>query len=113
MKGWEENQSQLALVGQLWGAGFALRCRVAFVTEETLGLHTSDGGRIAVSICEPGAEFRYVEPRELPGMAEKHELTPAQQLASGIMMLFPSRLVVDEGEEEPEPQSLLFSELVT
>jgi hypothetical protein len=113
MNAWAENQSQLALVGQLWGVGFALRCRVAFVTEETLALSTSDGGRIAISICEAGTEFRYSQPREFPTIVEKFGLASEQQLASGLTIFFASRLVLDEGEEEPEPESLHFSELVT
>lgn len=113
MKGWDEDRCQLALVGQLWGVGLALRCRVAFVTEETLGLHTSDGGRIAISICEPGTEFRYSQPREFPTMVEKLGLTPEQQSASGLTISFASRLVLDEDEETPEPESLHLTELVT
>jgi len=44
MNGWLDNHSQLGVVGQLWGFGFALRCRVAFVSDSAIGLVTSDGG---------------------------------------------------------------------
>jgi hypothetical protein len=105
LNGWRDSHSQLALTGQLWGFAFALRCRVDFVTDETVGLSTSDNGHIVVVISEEGTDFRYAELREFPELAEKFGLTAEQQFASSLTMLFPPR---SEGDD---PESLHFAEL--
>jgi hypothetical protein len=106
LNGWRENDSQLVLTGQLWGFALALRCRIEIVTDETVGLSTLDRGRIIVSICEEGTDFKYGEPREFPGLAERLNLTTEQRLASSLTMLFPSR------SEEDDPESLCLIELI-
>lgn len=106
LNGWRENHSQLALVGQLWGFGLALRCRVDFVTDEAVGFSTSDGGRIVVSISEEGTDFRYAVLREFPELADKFRLSAEQRSASSLTMLFPSR------SEDDDSESLHFSELI-
>jgi hypothetical protein len=107
MNGWLENQSQVALVGQLWGFALAVRCRIEVVTDESVGLTTSDGGRIVVDISEPGTAFKYAERRELPKLAERFGLTGEQLFAPSITMLFPSR-----SEEDEPSESLHFAELI-
>jgi hypothetical protein len=111
LNGWLENNAQLGVVGQLWGFGFALlRCRVTFVSDSTIGLVTIDGGKIEVDISEPGTEFKYAQPRELPEFASKHGLTDEQKLASSLMVLFPPR---EAGElTEGNAESISFRELV-
>lgn len=105
MNGWLENQSQLALVGQLWGFALAVRCRIEVLTDDAVGLATSDGGRIVVDISEPGTEFKYAEGREFPKLAERFGLTGEHLFAQSITMLFPSR------SEDEAPESLHFAEL--
>lgn len=108
MNGWLENQSQLALVGQLSGLGMALHCRVGALTEFGIELTTSDGGRLAVSLWETGAEFKYAEPREFPALEASCELTAAQRIASSVSALFP----VVEGSDDSERECISFIELV-
>jgi len=110
MNGWLDNHSQLGVVGQLWGFGFALRCRVAFVSDSAIGLVTSDGGKIEVDVSESGTEFKYSQPRELSEFASKHGLTDEQKLASSLMVLFPPR----EAEEltEKNAECISFLEIV-
>jgi hypothetical protein len=109
MKGWLESQSKLMVVGQLWGCAFVVHCRVAVVSESTVGLET-DGGKIMVNISKPGTGFKYAQPREFPDLATKKRLTDEQKLSSSLMILFPPR----EGEEETEEnaESISFREIV-
>lgn len=74
------------------------------MTEETVGLSTSDGGRLVVSISEEGTDFKYAVLREFPELADTFRLSEEQQSASSLTMLFPSR---SEGDD---PESLHFSE---
>jgi hypothetical protein len=106
MNGWLENQSQLALVGQLWGFALALRCRVGFVSDETVGLITSDGGKVVVGLSEEGTKFKYSEMREFSELARKLDLTPEQRFASSLMLMFPPR---DVGADL---ETLYFAELI-
>lgn len=106
LNGWLQNQSQLALVGQLWGFCLAVRCRVEFVTDDAVGLATADGGRIVVALSEPGTDFRYAERREFPELAEKFGVTEEHLSAPSLTMLFPSR------SEDDDAESLHFSELI-
>ncbi|HEY2858760.1 MAG TPA: hypothetical protein VGJ21_10120 [Terracidiphilus sp.] len=101
INGWLENQSQLVLVAQLWGFSVALRCRVAFLNAEwTVGLLTSDAGRIGVELSEPGTEFKYAEPREFPELVASSGLSAAQRVASSITILFPPRESSDGEDRE-------------
>ena len=105
LSGWLDSHSQIALVGQLWGFVLALRCRVDFVSDESVGLVTADGGRIVVALSEPGTDFRYAALREFTELVDKFGLSEEQQSASSLTMLFPSR---SEGDD---PESLHFLEL--
>jgi hypothetical protein len=99
INGWLENQSQLVLIAQLWGISVALRCRVGFLNDEwTLGLLTSDAGRIGIDLSEPGTEFKYAEPREFPELAASSGLSAAQRVASSVTLFFPPR-ESSEGED--------------
>lgn len=115
MNGWLENQSQLALVGNLFGLAVALRCRVGFIDAAKVELETSDGGRIAVDLSGPGLDFKYAEPREFPEMDVSSEITAGQQFSSMIAVLFPRRLLADlpnDVEDVSEAESLMLMELI-
>ena len=109
MNGWLDQQSQLRVVGQLWGVNFVLLCRIAFVSDSAIGLATSDGG-ITVDISEPGTEFKYAQPREFSEFASKHGLTDEQKLASSLIVLFPSRELEELTGEDAE--CISFCEIV-
>ena len=112
MNGWLENQSQLVLVGQLFGFAFALPCRVEALTGPGVQLSTKDGGRIAVGLWESGVEFRYAEPREFPAIEASSGLTAAQKIASSVSVLFPSRGLDSQDDPGPEPEMVSFMELI-
>jgi hypothetical protein len=114
INGWLENQSQLVLIAELWGFALTLRCRVGLLSEDgKVGLVTSDGGRIVVDLSEPGAEFKYAEPREFPDTAASLGLSAAQRIASSVTLVFPPREDSDsEGSDTPSPEVVTLIELV-
>ena len=115
MNGWLESQSQLALVGNLFGLAVTLRCRVGLVEDARVELVTSDGGRIAVVLSDPGINFKYAEPREFPEMGASSEMTAGQQFSSIIGVLFPRRILADfpdDTEDVSEAESLMLMELI-
>lgn len=115
MNGWLDNQSQLALVGNLFGFAVTLRCRVRLVEDTRVELVTSDGGRIAVVLSDPGIDFKYAEPREFPEIGASSEMTAGQQFSSIIAVRFPRRILADlpaDTVDVSEAESFMFMELI-
>ena len=111
INGWLESRSQLALVGQVFNLGIALRCRVVALTEERVELGTVDGGRISVPLVDPTLTFRYAEPREFPDPIGG--LTEEQSLASSLTITFPSRVRLDALEDVSDtPETVCLMELI-
>lgn len=109
MKGWLQNQSQLSLVGEVGSLAVAVRCHIGLISDELIGLVTTDGGKVTIDVSAPGVEFRYSQLREFPAIGEKVALTPEQQFAEGLTFFLP-RPVVDGDDEDSDVLHL--SELI-
>jgi hypothetical protein len=106
IRGWHDNQTQLALTANVFRFAVALRCRVTAVSDSWIELSTADNGRLAVDFSDPETIFRYTEPREFAELSARLGLSPAQRLASSLTALFPS-----EGDSSPV-ESVMLMELV-
>jgi hypothetical protein len=111
LSGWLEKGTPLSLVGEFLNLGVALKCKVAVLIDDQLGLSTEDGGRIQVNLSDSELISRYSEPRELPKFVAAHDLTAAQQCASAVHFLFPSRAGDDSPADEEAFESLTLMEL--
>jgi len=108
-----ERQSQLTLVGSLFGFRVAVRCQVKELTDTAVLLLTADGGRLAVDLSIQETAFRYSEPRELPDMERTTGLPFAQKIASSVTILFPLRALPDSTDDTVlEAESLSFIETI-
>jgi len=89
IRGWHQNQTQLALTADIFRVAIQLRCRVTAVSDTWIELSTADKGRLAFDFSDPETIFRYTEPREFAELSAKLGLSPAQRIASSVTALFP------------------------
>jgi hypothetical protein len=113
LNGWLENQSQLTLVGSLFGFRVAVRCQVKEVTDSAVLLLTADGGRLAVDLSIKKTVFRYSDPRELPEIESSSGRPYAKKISSSVTILFPSRALLDAPDDiDLEAESLSVIEMI-
>jgi hypothetical protein len=110
LSGWREKQSRVALVCRLYRLDMAAICKVLLVTDAAVGL-VNDAGKFVLDLSDPDIECRYSEPREVPELAKKFDLTTDQQCLSALTFIFGTSMPPESFEEEFEPESVTLLEL--
>ena len=109
LSGWREKQATIALVCRLYSLDMAAICKVLLVTDTAIGL-VNDTGKFVVDLSDPKMECRYSEPREVPELAKKFDLTAEQQCLSTLTFIFGTSETPEFPVEDFEPESVTLME---
>ena len=105
-----EKQSTIALVCRLYLLDMATICKVILLTDTAIGL-VNDNGKFVLDLLDPEIECRYSEPREIPELAKKFDLTTEQQCLSSLTFIFRGSMTSEVSEADFEPESATLMEL--
>jgi hypothetical protein len=110
LSGWREKQSTIALVCRLYRLDMATKCKVILLTDTAIGL-INDTGKFVLDLSDAEIECRYSEPREIPELAKKFDLTTEQQCLSSLTLIFSGSMTSEVSEDDFEPESVTLMEL--
>ena len=88
----------------------ATKCKVILLTDTAIGL-INDTGKFVLDLSDAEIECRYSEPREIPELAKKFDLTTEQQCLSSLTLIFSGSMTSEVSEDDFEPESVTLMEL--